>query len=143
MQNLIRVFAIAFAFGGLTASAVRAQDAARTENVTVRAGQPQKIAFYPAAKADCSRAPLPEIKLVEEPKHGKLIVRRAAATAGPKSACPGQNIPGLLVLFVATPAYQGEDTLTFSVNRAETSAKVKLNIRVIAAPPKQPGMIDL
>lgn len=115
----------------------------RTEAVTVRAGTPQKIAFYPAAKRDCTRTPLPEIRLLDEPRHGKLVVRRASIKAAADSACPGQTIPGQLVLFIAKPGYEGKDSALYAVRVADQDAQVRLDVRVTASPSPSGRMIDL
>lgn len=133
MARLYQVLAVAFLGLGPIASAAMAQAPVRTESVTVRAGQTHRVAFYPAAKADCSRTPLPEIKLLEEPKHGKLIVRRASITAGANSACPGQSIPGQLVLFVANANYSGADRLAYGIQIAERKGTVRINLRIVNA----------
>lgn len=116
----------------------------RTENVTVRAGHLQRLAFYPAAKRDCTRTPLPDIRLTQEPKNGKLIVRRMSINAGPNSACPGQNIPGLVVFFMAKPGYTGSDKAAYALQIAERKANVTVNIRVISGGTRTPrDTIDL
>ncbi len=114
-----------------------AQEQAPGVVVTVQAGLPQKIAFYPAAKKDCTRTPLPEIKLLEEPKKGKLIVRRVSIKADPDTACPGQTIPGLLVLFVASRNAAGADSTSYEVKAGERSATIRLNVQV--TPGKKPN----
>ena len=116
----------------------------RTENVTVRAGQLQRLAFYPAAKRDCTRTPLSEVRLTQEPKNGKLIVRRVSINAGPNSACPGQSIPGLVVFFMAKQGYSGSDKVVYALQIAERKANVTLNIRVISGGNRTPrDTIDL
>jgi hypothetical protein len=94
----------------------QAQTAPRTEAVTVRAGTPQKVAFYPAAKRDCTRTPLPEIR---------------------------QTSPGQLVLFIAKPGYQGKDSALYAVRVADQDAQVRLDVRVTASPSTSGRMIDL
>lgn len=113
------------------AAAHAQDDKPASASLTVQAGVPQKVAFYPAAKKDCTRTPLPEIKLIDEPKLGKLIVRRASIKADPGSACPGQTIPGLLVLFVAKPSASGRDRTAYEVKAGERSATVRLDVQVI------------
>lgn len=120
-----------------------AQDQAPTTTLTVQAGQPQRIAFYPAAKKDCTRTPLPEIKLVEEPKKGKLIVRRVSIKADPASACPGQTIPGLLVLFIASPNALGSDSTAYEVKAGERSATVRLKLNVTGGKKSPRDPIDI
>ena len=112
------------------AQAASAQGQTSGPTLTVQAGLPHKIAFYPAAKKDCTRTPLPEIKLLEEPKKGKLIVRRVSIKADPESVCPGQTIPGLLVLFLAAQNASGRDSTSYEVKAGERSATVRLNVEV-------------
>lgn len=124
-------------------TAALAQVATRTETVTVRAGVAQKIAFYPAARRDCTRTPLPEIRLIDEPKHGKLIVRRASIKAAADSACPGQTIPGQLVLFIGKPGYQGRDSALYGVRVVDQDAQVRLDLRIMPGSAAPSGTIDL
>ena len=120
-----------------------AQDQAPSTTLTVQRGQPQRIAFYPAEKKDCTRTPLPEIKLVEEPKNGKLIVRRVSIKADPASACPGQTIPGLLVLFIASPNALGSDSTAYEVKAGERSATVRLKLNVTGGKKSPRDPIDI
>ena len=125
------------------AGQAEAQTTTKTEAVTARAGTPQKVAFYPAAKRDCTRTPLPEIRLIDEPRHGRVVVRRASIKATADSACPGQTIPGQLVLFIAKPGYQGKDSALYAVRVGKQDAQVRLDVRVTASPSTPGRMIDL
>ena len=114
-------------------------------NVTVTAGQMQRVAFYLAAKSDCTRTPLPVVKLAEEPRNGKLIVRRGALKVADHLPCAGQDIPGLFVFFIAKPAFTGSDLASYTVELPDRKMLIKLTINVVSAPAKKPqrDMIDL
>lgn len=133
---------LVFLLVGIVSTAF-AQDKPSPSSITVQAGVPQRIAFYPAAKKDCTRTPLPEIKLIEEPKRGKFIVRRVSIKADPESPCPGQTIPGLLVLFIASQTATGTDSATYEVKAGERSAAIQLTIQIIPGKKLQGAPIDL
>ena len=131
-MRMIPLFAVAFTI--LAAGEANAQTATRLESVKVRAGVAQKIAFYPAAKRDCTRTPLPEIRLIDEPRHGRVIVQRVSIKATADSACPGQTIPGQLIMFIANPGYQGRDSALYAVRVSNHVAQVKLDVEVAPRP---------
>lgn len=122
--------ALLFMASGFSASA-QDRPPERTENITVRAGQMQRLAFYPAAKRDCTRTPLPEIRLLDEPRNGRVIVRRVSIKASSDSACPNQDIPGVAVFFIAKQGYTGADNARYDIQVANRKATVKINVRVI------------
>ena len=131
MSRAVIVVASMLLGGAILSQRAAAQEVARSESVTVRAGQTQRIAFYPAAKRDCTRTPLPEINLLDEPRNGRVIVRRTNIVAAPGSACPGQTIPGLLVTYTAKPNASGQDRARYAIRLSGRSATVQVNIRIM------------
>lgn len=142
MLRISTSLALLLFFAGPEAKA-QGQAIERTENVTVRSGQMQRLAFYPAAKRDCTRTPLPEVRLRDEPRNGRLIVRRVSIKASADSACPNQDIPGVAVFFLAKQGYTGSDQARYDIQVADRKATVKLNVRVIGGSRAPRDAIDL
>ncbi|MHA7774052.1 hypothetical protein [Roseibium sp. M-1] len=81
---------------------------------TVRATVPPNKATVVGSGAiygpDCSAGMIPEFKVKQEPKHGKvsfkLITRKLGEGAG---RCAGKTVKGMLVIYQPDKGYKGED----------------------------------
>lgn len=102
---------------GLLASDVWAQTRAYS-SATVTPGKPARLGYYATFKADCTPGPLPEIRVLEAPKHGTLIVRRAKLKAGDQTKCPGKEAPVQVVFYQAALGYSGQDSLSYEVKHS-------------------------
>lgn len=73
------------------------------------------VGFFITIKPDCTAGPLPVIRLVTPPVHGKVTVRRGRLQATNLKQCLGADLPAFVALYRSAPDYVGQDTFTIEV----------------------------
>ncbi len=81
-------------------------------------GQAEKdiqIGLYINVQPDCTSGPLPSIRLVRPPAHGKITVKKASVNATNYKQCLALQVPGFVAFYHSAPGYIGNDTVTLEV----------------------------
>ncbi len=81
-------------------------------------GQPEKdiqVGLYVNVQPDCSSGPLPSIRLVRPPAHGKITVKKASVNATNYKQCLALQVPGFVAFYHSMPGYIGTDTVTLEI----------------------------
>ena len=73
------------------------------------------VGFFTTIKPDCTAGPLPVIRLVTPPAHGKVTVTKGRLQATNLKQCLGADLPAFVALYRSAPDYVGRDTFTIEV----------------------------
>ena len=84
----------------------------------VAAGSRVQLRYHASAQKDCTPLPLPEIRVLESPKYGTLIARRAKLKTNRISNCPNLELPVQVVFYEARRGYIGRDKVVYEVMTA-------------------------
>jgi hypothetical protein len=99
---------------GFVASAALAQ-ATNYTSVEATAGKPLQLTYHASAHKNCTPAPLPTIRVIQAPKAGVLIVRKAVLTTDKVAGCPQLKVPVQVVFYRAQEGYVGPDHVSYEV----------------------------
>ena len=106
---------LACATAGLAAFGALAQ-AVNYTSVEAIAGKPLQLTYHASAhKSDCTPAPLVTFDVLQPPKLGLLIVRKALLTTNKVPGCPGLKIPAQVVFYRGREGSAGTDHVIYKV----------------------------
>ena len=112
------------AIAGLVASAALAQ-AANYMSVEATAGKPLQLSYHASAhKSNCTPAPLATFDVLQAPKLGVLVVRKALLTTNKVAGCPGLKIPAEVVFYRGRDGSSGADHVIYKVTSAGGEVEV-------------------
>ena len=99
----------------LAASTALAQ-AVNYTSVEATAGKPLQLTYHASAhKSDCTPAPLATFDVLQAPKLGVLVVRKALLTTNKVAGCPGLKIPAEVVFYRGRDGSAGTDHVVYKV----------------------------
>lgn len=81
-------------------------------------GPPDKdirLGVYVNVKPDCSSGPLPTIRLITQPAHGKVSVKKGNVSATNYKQCLALEAPGYVVFYRSSPGFAGNDILMLEI----------------------------
>jgi hypothetical protein len=103
------------AIAGFLASAAFAQ-AINYTSVEATAGKPLQLTYHASAhKSNCTPAPLATFDVLQAPKLGVLVVRKAMLTTDKVAGCPGLKIPAEVVFYRGREGSAGTDHVVYKV----------------------------
>jgi hypothetical protein len=138
------VSALAVLFATVIATAALAQPPPSSNYTAVEAtsARPVQLGYYASAhKNTCAPAPIPTIRIIEAPKSGTLMVRRALLTTNKIVGCPSLKTPAQVVFYQAHAGATGSDHVVYEVKDFEGRAgiyDVTVNIKEAPKPPSVP-----
>ena len=138
------VSALAVLCASVIASAALAQAPPNSNYTAVEAtsARPVQLGYYASAhKTTCAPAPIPTIRIVEAPKSGTLMVRRALLATDKIVGCPNLKTPAQVVFYQAHAGAAGSDHVVYEVKDFEGRAEiydVTINIKEAPEPPSVP-----
>ena len=95
--------------------------------------KPVQLGYYASAHTSTgSPAPSPEVRVVQAPKSGLVIVRRGELTTNKIPACPGLKTAVQVVFYEARPETTGHDHLVYTLkseNDEVSTFDVTINIQ--------------
>lgn len=98
--------ALAATLAGVTAAEARIEK----RQAIVAQGEQTMIFVHANPGADCTGLPLPDIALIRSPRHGEIAIQDTTQTvSGTGTACDGQTVPAIGVVFIPAAGYVGED----------------------------------
>jgi len=107
------------------------------------AGKPVQLTYHASAhKSTCMPAPPPKINVIEAPKAGLLIVRKAVLTTEKISGCPHLRTLAQVVFYRARDGYVGPDHVSYEVKSADGNDElydVTITVKAAPAPSGAPG----
>ena len=87
-------------------------------------GSDVRVGIYTSIRQDCTSGPLPAIRLVTPPAHGKITVRRAMLKATNFKQCLATDVPAFVAIYRAVQDFNGTDEfeleVSFSGGRKQT-----------------------
>jgi len=130
---------LACAIAGLVASAALAQ-AVNYSSVEAIAGKPLQLTYHASAhKSNCTPAPLATFDVLQPPKLGLLIVRKAMLTTNKVPDCPGLKIPAEVVFYRGRNGSAGTDHVVYKVTSSGGEVETyDVTITLKPAPPPAP-----
>jgi hypothetical protein len=124
-------------FLGLMTAAL-SQDRLVEREVKGKSGQDIRVAIFTNVLADCTAGPLPTIRLVASPEHGKLIVKKARLSATNVKQCLALEVPALVAFYKSAGDYAGSDFAVLEIKTAQGSVLLqRYSITVSPAIPAQ------
>ena len=92
------------------------------------------VGFFTTIRPDCTAGPLPVIRLVAPPAHGKVTVTRGRLQATNLKQCLGADLPAFIALYRSAPDYIGRDTFTIEVVGANGKKQLQqITVTLVAA----------
>jgi len=127
------------AIAGLVASAAHGQ-AANYMSVEATAGKPLQLTYHASAhKSNCTPAPLAMFDVLQAPKLGVLVVRKALLTTNEVAGCPGLKIPAEVVFYRGRNGSAGTDHVVYKVTSSGGEVETyDVTITLKPAPPPAP-----
>lgn len=74
-----------------------------------------RIGVYVNVKPDCTSGPLPTIRLIGPPEHGKVTVKKATVNATNYKQCLALEAPGYVAFYRSASGFTGTDAVTLEV----------------------------
>ena len=103
-----------------------------------KSGQDIRVAIFTNVLADCTAGPLPTIRLVSPPEHGKLIVKKARLSATNVKQCLALEVPALVAFYKSAGDYAGSDYAVLEIKTAQGNVLLqRYSITVSPAIPAQ------
>jgi hypothetical protein len=100
-------------------------------------GPPDKdirIGVYLNVKPDCMSGPLPTIRLIAPPAHGKVSVRKANVNATNYKQCLALDVPGYVAFYRSASGFTGTDLVVLEVKFPDGRAEIqKITVTVSGA----------
>ena len=76
----------------------------------------QQLGIYATVAEPCLGAPIPQLRIAEAPKGGKLIIRVLAAPIPAGDAvCGGKKIPAMVVFYQSDKGFLGVDRVSLDI----------------------------
>jgi hypothetical protein len=96
--------------------------------VKVPTGKEVRVAVYANIRPDCTPGPLPAIRLMVPPTHGKVTVKRGTLKATNIKQCLAAEVPALVAFYRSAEGYNGADE--FLVEIVAASGRKQEHFRV-------------
>jgi hypothetical protein len=74
-----------------------------------------RVGVYVNLKPDCTSGPLPSIRLISSPEHGKVTVKQATVNATNYRQCLAVQVPGFVAFYQSTQNFSGTDSISLEV----------------------------
>jgi hypothetical protein len=120
-----------------TSALASAQDQVIERTVKVSSGKAVRVGVYVNLKPDCTSGPLPSIKLISSPEHGKVTVKQATVNATNYKQCLAVQVPGFVALYQAAPQFSGVDSISLEI-KTPGGRTVVQKITLTVGGPSQP-----
>jgi hypothetical protein len=87
----------------------------RPRTITGQAGRDIRIGVFASLRADCTAGALPSIRLLDQPKHGKVNVQQGKIRATNHKNCLAAEVPAFVIFYRSNPNFEGQDHVSFEV----------------------------
>lgn len=75
-----------------------------------------QVGIYANILQNCTSGPLPTLRLVSPPSHGKVTVKKGKLNGTNYKQCLALEVPGLVALYRSAPGFSGTDALIIEVS---------------------------
>src|SRR5690349_5253244 len=91
--------------------------------------------IFTTLRRDCTAGPLPAVRLVTPPAHGKVIVKQGKLRATNVKNCLGMELPAFVAIYRSARDFIGQDRFTLEV----TGSNGKTQVQQVTVTVMQPG----
>ena len=81
--------------------------------------------IFTTLRRDCTAGPLPVVRLVTPPAHGKVTVKQGRLRATNLKQCLGTELPAFVAIYRSAQDFIGQDVFTLEVVGAEGKAQIQ------------------
>ena len=71
--------------------------------------------IFTTVRQDCTAGPLPVVRLVTPPTHGKVTMKQGRLRATNLKQCLGLEVPAFIAIYRSAKDFSGQDTFTLEV----------------------------
>jgi hypothetical protein len=102
-------------------------------------GKPQtdiKVGIFSSIRGNCTAGPLPAVRLVSPPAHGKVTVKQGKITARNIRDCLATTeLPALVAIYRSNANFSGEDAFTLELIDAKGKSQLqRITVNIVKAP---------
>jgi hypothetical protein len=98
------------------------------------------VGIFSSMRVNCTAAPLPVLRLITPPTHGRVIVKQTHLLATNFQQCLGTELPAFVAFYRSTPNYIGEDEFTLEVTGSSGNAQLQRITITIVKPDSAQGI---
>ena len=133
----MRLRTMVIAAGACCLATSASAQAVNYTSVEAIAGQPLQLSYHATAhKSDCTPAPLVTFDVLQAPKLGVLVVRKATLTTDKVAGCPHLKIPAQVAFYRGRVGSAGTDHVIYKVTGANSEVETyDVTITLKPAPP--------
>jgi hypothetical protein len=135
---MLLALVVGLAMQGIAAP-LSAQEKVVEHTVKGLPGKDIQVAAYLNVLPDCSSGPLPTIRLISPPAHGKLVVKKGNASALNYKQCLAFQAPAYVAFYRSQPDFSGSDTMSVEVRYQAGKTEIQ-KITVMIASPSEKGV---
>jgi hypothetical protein len=95
-----------------------------------------KVGIFSSIRGNCTAGPLPAVRLVSPPTHGKVTVTQGKITARNIRDCLATTeLPALVAIYRSNANFSGEDVFTIELIDAKGKSQVqRITVNIVKAP---------
>jgi len=97
-------------------------------------GKDIRVGIYLNVKPDCTSGPLPTIRLIGDPAHGRITIKKANINATNYKQCLALEVPGYVAFYRSSPDFSGTDNLTLKVKFPNGRTEIQKISVTVASP---------
>ena len=90
--------------------------------------------IFTTLRRDCTAGPLPVVRLVTPPAHGKVTVKQGRLRATNLKQCLGTELPAFIAIYRSAQDFIGQDLFTIEVIGAEGKSQIQRIIVTVMKP---------
>ncbi|MGB7279199.1 MAG: hypothetical protein WBD15_15805, partial [Pseudolabrys sp.] len=91
------------------------QDAVQQREVKGKPDTDINAGIFATIRKDCTAGPLPAVRLVSPPAHGKVTVKQGKLRATNVKNCLGMELPAFVAIYRSARDFVGQDRFTLEV----------------------------
>ena len=91
------------------------QDAVQQREVKGKPDTDINTGIFATIRKDCTAGPLPAVRLVSPPAHGKVTVKQGKLRATNVKNCLGMELPAFVAIYRSARDFVGQDRFTLEV----------------------------
>jgi len=116
-----------------TSTLVAAQDQVIERAVKVPSNRETRVGVYVNLKPDCTSGPLPSIRLISPPEHGKVTLKQVTVNATNYKHCLAAQVPGFVAFYQSVQEFSGTDLISVEI-KTPSGRTVVQKIKLTVAP---------
>jgi hypothetical protein len=90
--------------------------------------------IFATIRNDCTSGPLPAVRLLTPPAHGKVTVKQGRLRATNLKQCLGLDLPAFVAIYRSAQDFIGQDIFTLEVIGAEGKSQIQRIIVTVMGP---------